>query len=113
MITNTVAKSPHWHVASVITQNKGPIIKDAQKRMDIDGSVLDDALSGLVTHLIEYDEQGDGFPIYLEEENMSITQQVPKIAAYLDDRRCVPRDIGAMSASELKTLAVSMREVLA
>lgn len=107
---NTIANSPYWDVATIITQNRGPIIKDAQKRMDMDESVLDAALSGLVTRLVECD--GDTFPLYLEGEDMAITEQVAKIAAYLDDRMCVPRDMGAMSASVLKTVAVSMREVV-
>jgi len=108
---NTIAKSPYWEVASIITQNKEAIIKDAQKRMEIDESVLRAALQGLVSRLIEY-ESCDEFPIYLEGEDIPVTEQVAKIAAHLDERMCVPRDMGAMSASVLKTVAVAMRDVL-
>lgn len=108
----TISKSPYWEVATIITQNKAAIVKDAQKRMKVDEEVLDAALSGLVTRLVEYKEGQASFPIYLEGEDMSVTEQVAKIAAYLDERMCVPRDMGAMSASVLKTVAVSMREVL-
>ncbi|CAJ1946561.1 unnamed protein product [Cylindrotheca closterium] len=106
-----VAKSPYWDVATIITENKEAIIKDAQKRMDTEASVLNDVLMGLVTRLVEY-EEGQDFPLHLEEEDMKITVQVAKMATYLDDRMCVPRDMGAMSASVLKTVSVAMREVL-
>jgi glutathione S-transferase len=97
-----VAKTPHAHAAMVVMHNKEAIVKDVMKQQQGLGmreSELDDAMRALVLALIE-------------GGTSTVTSAgVGRLAAFLDQRMCVPRDMGAMPAAAIKQLAVAWTQL--
>ncbi|CAB9512574.1 glutathione Stransferase [Seminavis robusta] len=102
-----VASTPSAEAAKIITQNRQRILQDLQKQQSYnreaavqlpDGSKeLDVVLRNLVHVLIQ---NGDTTSSMEGDPEM-----VGCLAAFLDERMCVPRDMGAMSAACIKDLA--------
>jgi glutathione S-transferase len=112
MMPYSVPKSPYFDAATIITQNRKAIVKDATKGLDLPEAEIDAALLGMVARLVQYEENTNQVPLYIEEEEEQTAEHVAELAEYLDHRMCVPRDMGAMSAAVIKTMAVVMRQVL-
>lgn len=99
-----LAATPEAEAASIMTRNREAISADVLKRAG--GSVweglpttesnVDEALRAMVCVLIENDT------------DVKLTPHVGALAGFLDERMCVPRDMGAMSASAIKKLALEV-----
>jgi hypothetical protein len=81
-----------------VTQNREAIIKDMLNRGGDKGLLsseeeVDSSLRALACVLLD---QGD---------NVKDVTGLAAIAKFLDERMCVPRDMGAMSAATIKILA--------
>ena len=98
-----VASSPGAQAALVITRNRNAIIKDMIKRVPWEKNAnlpdnekdIDAALKDLVESLTTQDNAA------------SDLTTAKAIASFLDDRMCVPRDMGAMPAATIKLFASS------
>lgn len=93
--------------AAVVVRNREAIAADIMKRLPLSGDWvdaglptnedgLDEAMRGLVAALIDDDADNDSSPP---------TQEVGALASYLDERMCVPRDMGMLSAAAIKRLS--------
>jgi glutathione S-transferase len=99
-----LAATPQAEAAAIITRNREAISVDvleraggsALKGLPTTESDLDVALRALVCVLLENDEDAKS------------TLGVGALATFLDERMCVPRDMGAMSASAIKKLALEL-----
>ena len=106
----TVAQSPALQAAAIIVNNRQAILKDAQRRQPIYSSVpfmhgaasgaIDEALRAIVSLLVSADGAAEG--------RAKATAHVAAVAAYLDERTCVPRDMGGPPAAELHRLRVEL-----
>jgi glutathione S-transferase len=96
-----LAATPEAEAASMMTRNREAISVDILKRagrsvwkgLPTTESNLDKALRAMVCVLIESDTDAES------------TVEVAALAGFLDERMCVPRDMGAMSASAIKKIA--------
>jgi len=98
-----VAETPHAEAALTILRNRDAIIRDTVKRaanapwhssgLPQTDADVDEALRCLVQSLLHH------------EEATKIAPSVGALARFLDERMCVPRDMGAMSAACIKQLA--------
>mmetsp|Transcript_21470 Transcript_21470/g.46649 ORF Transcript_21470/g.46649 Transcript_21470/m.46649 type:complete len:424 (+) Transcript_21470:129-1400(+) len=110
-----LADTPSAEAGKVILSNRDAIIKDTLKRaatlegtgIPLDEKGLDEGMRALASILI-YGAEEDG-----HYEEMEVTSKdardvtgVFAIAKFLDERMCVPRDMGAMSADAIKRLSV-------
>jgi glutathione S-transferase len=104
-----VADTPQGQAALTILCNREAIIRDAVKRaatapwsasnLPKIESEVEAALKGLIQVLLDQDIPGDD-PL----------QAVGALAGFLDERMCVPRDMGAMSAACLKKVAWDLQQ---
>jgi glutathione S-transferase len=99
------ASSPHLEAATIITRNRKALVTDIVKQ------------SGMPAH------KGTGLPSSTEEADSTLqelvnlliggketgSQEASVLAAFLDERMCVPRDMGFMTAATIKNLAISLR----
>eukprot|EP00957_Ditylum_brightwellii_P207887 15354969-Ditylum_brightwellii.AAC.1 len=69
-----------------------------------DEAELDDAMRSLATILCEDSDTYNDETVQQCREN----QYVKALAAFLDHRMCVPRDMGTLSAASIKRLASSL-----
>ena len=105
--------SPYMDAASIMAQNRKAIIKDATKGMDLSELEIDTALRGLVTRLVQCQENdGEMTSVLYIDDEKDVVEHVANLAVYLDKRMCVPRDMGAMSAACVKNIAVAMKEAI-
>jgi hypothetical protein len=97
-----LAATPEAEAASTMTRNREAIFGDVLKRpggsawkggLRTTESNLDEALRALVCALL------------VNDTDVKSTPDVGALASFLDERMCVPRDMGAMSASAIKKLA--------
>lgn len=110
-----LADTPSAEAGRVLLSNREAIVKDTLKRADalegtglpLDEQGLDDAMRALASMLIygseddgHYDELGVAF------KEAADVKGVFAMAKFLDERMCVPRDMGAMSAGAIKRLSV-------
>lgn len=100
-----LAATPQAEAAAIIKRNREAISADVLKRAGgsaLEGllpsteSDLDEALRALVCVLLDSDEDAKS------------TLGVGTLVSFLDERMCVPRDMGAMSASAIKKLALEL-----
>lgn len=96
-----VASSPHADAASIVTRNRQAIIKDMLKRgcdkgIPTSEEEVDSSLRALACILLD------------KGENVKDVPGLAAIAKFLDERMCVPRDMGAMSAATIKILACEL-----
>lgn len=105
-----LAHTPGSEAAWVMTQNREAIVKDVLKRagtspgentgLPTSASDLDDAMRAMV-HCLIHSDSGD-------TQATSDAKNVPGVGAlalFLDERMCVPRDMGSMPAASVKHLA--------
>lgn len=107
-----LALTPSAEAGKTMLNNREAIVKDTLKRaaslegkgIPLDEENLDRAMRALATLLI-YDDGGK----YAELEQASTEAEsvdgVYAMAKFLDERMCVPRDMGSMSAAAIKRLA--------
>lgn len=102
-----VASSASAEAASVMVRNRKAIVKDIGKRAAPDypliaectDNELDLALRSMVWLL--YQNESDNIMINVET--------VASLATYLDERMCVPRDMGCLSAAAIKRLIPTLK----
>lgn len=95
-----VAETPQAEAGAIIIKNRSAIMKDILKRTEKWGS-------GLPTTEDEVDAAMRGLAQLLMEGTVEADGAVRAVAVFLDERMCVPRDMGAMSAASIKQLACS------
>ena len=103
-----LASSPAAQAALIITKNRQAIIQDISKRAELpttESAVLEEALQFLVHLLLKNRGVED-----VNKKASIVRDTVVALTAFLDERMCVPRDMGAMSAACIKKLAVELRE---
>ena len=109
-----LALTPSAEAGKTLLNNRQAIVKDTLKRagslegkgIPLDEENLDRAMRALATILI-YGTADDGKYAELEQassEGASV-DGVYALAKFLDERMCVPRDMGSMSAAAIKRLA--------
>uniref|UniRef100_A0A7S4MTS2 GST C-terminal domain-containing protein n=1 Tax=Odontella aurita TaxID=265563 RepID=A0A7S4MTS2_9STRA len=105
-----VARSAAAEAASVVVRNRDAIAADIGKRLSQSGkwvnaglpsdeNGLEEAMRGLAAVLIKEGE------ISSADSESTLSKEVISLASYLDERMCVPRDMGSMSAAAMKRLA--------
>ena len=109
-----LAYTPSAEAGRVLLGNRDAIVKDTLKcansfgkmGVPLDEKGLDDAMRALATILI-YGSAEDGHYESLESasKDASEVKGVFQMAKFLDQRMCVPRDMGFMSAGAIKRLA--------
>ena len=102
-----VAASPQAQAAMVILTNRDAILTDTMKRTDMWSTTaeLDESMRMLVSTLLNNAADKSEGGIELDESHV---EGVATLAAFLDERMCVPRDMGAMSAGCIKSIAVAL-----
>ena len=110
-----LANTPGAEAGRVLMSNREAIVKDTLKRADslrgagipLEEKGLDNAMRALATILI-YGSEEDG-----HYDDMSVAAKeahnvegVFAMAKFLDERMCVPRDMGTLSADAIKRLSV-------
>ena len=99
-----VAASPREEAAAVLIRNREKIMQDAAKNCAnsslIDNNeTLDEAMRSLATLLCDSGKFSEDIVMACEEKRGT---ELRSLAAFLDDRMCVPRDMGALSAAWFK-----------
>ena len=106
-----VAVTPAAEAARIVTTNRQAIIKDTTKRATTDSKWKD---TDLPDDADEVDETlREMVEVLLNEDGDLLTnasrRTVGSLAAFLDERMCVPRDMGCMSAATIKLLAWNLQ----
>lgn len=110
-----LANTPSADAGRVLLSNREAIIKDTLKRSDtlegrglpLDEKGLDDAMRGLASLLIfGSEEDGHYDELGAASKEAADVKGVFAMAKFLDERMCVPRDMGVMSADAIKRLSV-------
>lgn len=100
-----LADSPQAQAALVMTRNREAISVDALKRAE--SSSWKDV--GLPTNESDLDEtMRELVQALIDDDETKMTPRVGALAGFLDERMCVPRDMGAMSAAAIKHLAYQL-----
>lgn len=110
-----LADTPSAEAGRVLLNNREAIVKDTLKRaaslegsgIPLDEKGLDNAMRALAAILV-YGDANDGHYEGMEvaaKEAADVTG-VFALAKFLDERMCVPRDMGTMSANAIKRLSV-------
>lgn len=98
-----LAASPKEEAAAILIRNREAITRDATKNCDddsLDGEVvLDEAMRSLAVLLCDENRFSESTVEACEELRGT---ELRALAAFLDDRMCVPRDMGALSAAWFK-----------
>mmetsp|Transcript_122 Transcript_122/g.188 ORF Transcript_122/g.188 Transcript_122/m.188 type:complete len:471 (+) Transcript_122:73-1485(+) len=100
-----VAETPSAEAALIMTQNKDAILRDTLKNGSgllgsSSESELDEIMRAMIYILIHQDGE--------EAKDAKNVHGVGEFATFLDERMCVPRDMGSMSAASIKYLAYEM-----
>ncbi|KAL9186587.1 hypothetical protein ACHAXT_005825 [Thalassiosira profunda] len=109
-----LAKSPSAEAGRVLLGNREAIVTDTLKRADsledsglpLDEEGLDGAMRALTAMLIYGDQDGHYDELEAASKEAQDVNGVFAMASFLDQRMCVPRDMGAMSADAIKRLSV-------
>jgi len=111
-----LAKTPSAEAGRVLLSNRNAIITDTLKRASsLDGSGLPldedglDASMKALAILLIYGSEDDGHydSLAVASKEAVDVKGVFELAKFLDERMCVPRDMGAMSADCIKRLSVN------
>jgi len=94
-----VAATPHEEAAARIVRNHKALISDAARKGAIDESETDVAFRGCAELL------ADGGLAELED----VPPAVRAAVEYLDERMCVPRDMGVLPAKAIRAVAAHLR----
>ena len=114
-----LAATPAAEAAHVMVRNRQAIVRDALQRVKSDNpragipctamptteSGLDTALRGLVQILLRMDDKDSTVSVVTFLKNEDLPPDVGALAMYLDERMCVPRDMGALSAKRIAQIA--------
>lgn len=110
-----LANTPSAEAGRVLLSNREAIVVDALKRGDtlegtglpLNEKGLDEAMRALSAILI-YGSEEDGHyeDIEVAAKEAANVNGVFQLAKFLDERMCVPRDMGSMSAGAIKRLSV-------
>lgn len=110
-----LAETPSAEAGRVLLGNREAIVVDTLKRagalegkgIPLDEKGLDEAMRALATILIYGDEEDGRYDeIGTASKEANDVDGVFAMAKFLDERMCVPRDMGTMSADAIKRLAV-------
>ncbi|KAL7536767.1 hypothetical protein ACHAWF_005556 [Thalassiosira exigua] len=109
-----LAVTPSAEAGRVLLNNREGIVKDTLKRTDalegtgvpLDEAGLDEAMRALASILIYGDEEDGSYEdlAWVSKEARNVKGAFA-MARFLDERMCVPRDMGALSAEAVKRLA--------
>ena len=110
-----LANTPSSEAGRVLMNNREAIVKDTLKRgtalegtgIPLEEGGLDEAMRALSTILL-YGAEGDGHyeELGAASKEARDVKGVYAVAKFLDERMCVPRDMGAMSADAIKRLSI-------
>lgn len=92
-----VARTPQEEAAARLVRNHAAIIADAVKRGSLAEAEADSALRGLAMLLAGKSDEAEADP------------SVVAAAIYLDERMCVPRDMGVLPSRVVRGLAARLR----
>lgn len=96
-----VADSPHEQAAATIVRNREALVRDAVKQLTLPKwsnlKIPNDETT--VEHLFA------GLAMCLVMDDKHPSDQIKSLAIFVDDRMCVPRDMGAMPAACIKLVA--------
>ncbi|KAL3914180.1 MAG: hypothetical protein SGILL_006203 [Bacillariaceae sp.] len=116
-----VAETPHEEAAAVLVRNRKALAKDTVKQITSSSSSyyrtsgpwssllpsneadMDELLLKLANVLVD---AGSSSGQQLDAPGGCCSQEVACLAAFLDERMCVPRDMGVMSAACIKSLSM-------
>lgn len=106
-----VAESPGAEAARIVTQNREAIVADVVKRATTDRQWME---TDLPDSPMAVDETlREMVDVLLNEDGDLLTnasrRTVGSLASFLDERMCVPRDMGAMPAATIKVLAWNLQ----
>ena len=106
-----VADTPAVEAAQIITKNREAIITDTVKRATTDRTWKETDLPDSPT---EVDETlREMVEVLLNDDSDLLTnasrRTVGSLAAFLDERMCVPRDMGCPPAATIKVLAWNLQ----
>lgn len=93
-----IAASPGAEAAATIARRREAIAADAEARGVADA---DEGLRGVVDALL------DGASLDALLDGASLDDTAAGVAAYLDERLCVPRDLGAPAAAAIRRLVLN------
>jgi len=101
-----LSSSPNEEAASVLIRNRENIMMDIMKRINSgeasqlppDPEIVDEAMRSLAVLLCDDDRFQDGAIKRLCNSN----EHHKMLASFLDERMCVPRDMGSLSAAHFK-----------
>lgn len=96
-----LSETPQKEAALVMARNRKAIAADALKRADSSPR----REKGLPTSESELEEAMREMIQMLIDDDGGVTERAAALAAFLDFRMCVPRDMGAMPAAAIKQLA--------
>ena len=102
-----VQPTPYLEAAAIITRNRDAILRDLVKQStqskwnDFDLPETAEAAEASLVALVETLREMSENPGSVD----FVQDSVLEIARFLDTRMCVPRDMGAMAAGTIKTLA--------
>ena len=101
-----MAASPSEEAAAVLIRNREMIAKDIVKNCDDpalvgDSEILDEAMRSLAVVLMDRNGPSEDVVRACEERRGT---ELRSLAAFLDERMCVPRDMGAPSAACFKRI---------
>lgn len=106
-----VAETPAAEAAQIITRNREAIIADTFKRATMDRKWKQTDLPSTPTDVDE--TLRELVDVLLNDDGDLLTnasrRAVGSLAAFLDERMCVPRDMGAMPAATIKVLAWNLQ----
>jgi glutathione S-transferase len=111
-----VASTPHAHAALVMVRNRHAIVADAAKRLEEDPSRVDESLRQLSHHLIVRGSDNEAratthetsSPPTCDDDDEVVDVSVVRMARFLSDRMCVPRDMGAMPAACIQEIGMGL-----
>jgi glutathione S-transferase len=101
--------SPYEHAALILVRNRRALSVDALKRIaNVTPDEVDRSLRGLAQYLIALgsDSSFSSAPNETSHKE-AVGRDVLRMAQFLSDRMCVPRDMGSMPASCVREIAMS------
>ena len=116
-----LAESPSAEAAAIVFRNRNAIVTDIEKRVKFTKewkeklplqkeNGLDNAMRTLIYLLLQEGKSMDDILAIQDDIDISLLNDVGMLAAFLDERMCVPRDMGEMSAAAIKRIATRLNQ---